>query len=193
MSQIIISINKQITKRLKLTKPVYTIGRDLKCDIVLPERTISSHHAKLVNSGEDCFLEDTNSTNGVFVNHRPVKQCLLIDNDVIHIGKYQLTFRSQIGLATQLRQLSLHPRLIEQPETSWLEICSGNKQGNVILLDRDQLTLGDPDTGTVMIERNAKGEYLLHGQGEGELDEIVKLKDSDSFSIGDIELMFHAV
>lgn len=191
MSQLIISINKQITKRIKLVKPVYSIGRDRKCDIVLPERTISSQHAKLVNSGEDCFLEDTNSTNGVHVNHRAVRQHLLLDHDVIHIGKYQLTFRSATGLVTQLRQLSVHPRLMESSDTPWLEICNGPKQGNIIPLERDKITLGEESIGTLSVERNAQGEYLLHSDNNGELEEVVKLEDNDTFNIGDIELVFH--
>lgn len=192
MSQLIISINKQITKRIKLVKPVYSIGRDRKCDIVLPERIISSQHAKLVNSGEDCFLEDTNSTNGVYVNHRAVRQYSLLDHDVIHIGKYQLTFRSATGLVTQLRQLSVHPRLMESSGIPWLEICSGPKQGNIIPLERDKITLGEEGIGILSIERNAQGEYLLHSDNEGELEEVVRLEDNDTFNIGDIELAFHS-
>jgi pSer/pThr/pTyr-binding forkhead associated (FHA) protein len=189
MSQIIISINKQITKRIKLVKPVYTIGRDRKCDIVLPERTISNHHAKLVNSGEDCFLEDTDSTNGIYVNHRAIRRYLLIDNDIIHIGKYQLTFRSTAGLVTQLRQLSIHPRFRNNSDIPWLEITSGARQGNIIPLERDKITLGEQGIGTLSIERNAQGEYMLHGTG-GELEEVIKLEDNDNFMIGDTELVF---
>lgn len=191
MSQIIISINKQITKRIKLVKPVYTIGRHRKCDIVLPERTISSQHAKLVNSGEDCFLEDTGSTNGVYVNHRAIHQHLLIDHDIVQIGKYQLTFRSSAGLVVQLRQLSVHPRLIEQSDLDWLEIGSGPKQGSVIPLERDKITLGEKETGIKCVERNVRGEFWLHGTDDDAREDSVRLEDNDSFKIGDIELIFH--
>ncbi|PIE01163.1 MAG: hypothetical protein CSA79_01235 [Thiothrix nivea] len=191
MSQIIISINKQITKRIKLVKPVYVIGRHRKCDIVLPERTISSQHAKLVNSGDDCFLEDMDSTNGVYVNHRAVQQHLLMDHDIVQLGKYQLTFRSNAGLAAQLRQLSAHPRLIEQSNLDWLEINSGSKQGNIIPLERDKIVLGEQDTGTICIERGTHGEFLLHGTGDDERKETVRLKNNDNFKVGDIELVYH--
>lgn len=192
MSQLTISLNSQVTKRVKLTKPTYIIGRDQKCDIILPERTISGHHAKLINTGEDCFLEDTHSTNGVYVNSHPIRKHLLIDKDTISIGKYQLTFHSSVNLLTQLRQLSVHPRITKAPGTPWLEIRAGIKQGNVIPLEREQITLGEKDTGSITIERTSRGKYLLHGTAEDGTPETIQLNESDSFHVGDVELVFHA-
>ncbi|MGB0847366.1 MAG: FHA domain-containing protein [Thiolinea sp.] len=193
MAQIIISCNNQITKRVKLVKPSYTIGRNAQCDIVLPERTISNQHAKIINAGEDCFLEDTDSTNGIFLNHRLIKKHLLMDNDTLQIGKYQLTFRSAVGLVTQLRQLSVHPRLVDEPEHPWLEITNGRKQGNIIILEREQITLGNQDTGKITVERNREGEYLLHKMAKKKVKEVIKLNDNDKFAVGDVELIFHSL
>lgn len=191
MSQLIISLNNQITKRIKLTKPAYIIGRDQKCDIILPERTISSRHAKLINTGEDCFLEDTRSTNGVYVNSRSIRKHLLIDKDTISIGKYQITFHSSVNLLAQLRQLSVHPRLIDTLKTPWLEINTSVKQGNIIPLEREQITLGEKDTGSITIERTPGNHYLLHGTADNGTPETIQLSDNDSFHVGDIELVFH--
>nr|CAA6809306.1 MAG: Unknown protein [uncultured Thiotrichaceae bacterium] len=193
MSQLIVNVNNQTTKRVKLVKPTYIIGRNQKCDVVLPERTISNHHAKLINTGEDCFLEDSDSTNGVYVNSQLVRKHLLIDNDVIQIGKYELTFRGTVKLITQLRQLSIHPRLNEQSHTPWLEISSGPKQGHVIPLEREQITLGEKDTDSITIKRAANGDYFLHGVSKHHTPETMQLKNNDSFNIEDIELVFHDV
>lgn len=191
MSQLIISFNKQITKRVYLTKPAYTIGRNQICDIVLPERTISGRHAKVINTGEDCFLEDTGSTNGVYVNSRLVERHLLIDNDIIHIGKYQLTFSSDVSLQIQLRQLCIHPRLLEKLKSSWLEINTGIKQGNIIPLDRDKITLGEKDKDNITVERTLRGGYFLHRVSEDGASKTTQLSDNDSFHTGDVELVFH--
>lgn len=192
MSELIVKINQQIVKRIKLVNPTYAIGRSQKCDIILPERTISSQHARIINTGEDCFLEDTDSTNGVYVNHRATQQHLLIDNDIINIGKYQIVFRSSVNLATQLRQLSVHPRLAGKSVTPWLEISTGRKQGNIIPLEREQITLGEESTGHIMIKRGPKNGYLLQGTTENEIPETVQLADNDRFRVGNVELVFHA-
>lgn len=191
MSQLTIRLNNQVTKRVKLTKPTYLIGRNQQCDIVLPERTISSRHAKLINTGEDCFLEDTLSTNGVYVNSHAVRKHLLIDKDTINIGKYQITFHSSANLLTQIRQLSVHPRISQAPGIPWLEIRTGIKQGNIIPLKREQITLGEEETGSITVERTPKGRHLLHGTTEDGTPETIQLSDNDSFHIGDIELVFH--
>jgi len=191
MSQLIINFNNQTTKRVKLVKPAYTIGRNQQCDVVLPERTVSSQHARLINTGEDCFLEDSGSTNGVFINSRLVSKHLLIDNDVIQIGKYELTFRSTVKLITQLRQLSTHPRLSEKSKVPWLEISTGAKQGHIIPLEREQITLGEKDADQITIKRAANGEYFLHGVSKNHTPENMQLRNNDSFNIEDIELVFH--
>lgn len=96
MAQLVISLNNQITQRIKLTKPTYTLGRNPQCDIVLPDRTVSSFHAKLVNSGKDCFLEDNDSTNGTFINGTVIQKYLLSDQDIIRMGNYLLHFHNKV-------------------------------------------------------------------------------------------------
>ncbi len=194
MAQLVISLNNQIIKRIKLTEPSYLIGRSSKCDIVLPERTVSSQHARLVNAGEECFLEDLQSTNGVLINGAPAHRYLLMDNDAIQIGKYHLLFRSAIGLVTQLRQLSVHPRMLDESEDiAVLEIMDGKKKGHVIPLLKNQITLGGNVDGIspITVERNLAGDFLLHALSERKIKTVTKLQDGDTFEIGEIELKFH--
>ncbi len=191
MAQLIISLNNQIIKRIKLTLPSYLIGRSTQCDILLAERTVSSQHARLINAGEDCFLEDMDSTNGVYANSQRIQKHLLMDADVITIGKFQLVYRSSAGLLTQLRQLSVHPRLLENSELPQLRIMNGRKQGHIIPIQRDRLRLGENGIGQIMVEKNQAGDYLLHQLGESTVKTVVKLQHGDSFEIGDIELQFH--
>ena len=191
MPQLIISRNNQIVRRIKLTKSSYSIGRSSECDIVLQERTISNYHAKILNTGKECFLEDTNSTNGIFVNHYTTKKHLLIDNDVIQIATYQLTFRSAFDLAAQLKQLSIQPGVLEKPQSPWLEILNGDEQGNIILLEREQITLSDHENDKITIQRNADGSYSLHKITVQDTKKINPLMDQDSFRVGDADLIFH--
>lgn len=75
---------------------IITIGRDASCDIVLPHVSISKNHAKIVREGNDYYLIDENSTNGIVINNRRVagKQ-RLHEKDVIAITSSKLIFTSK--------------------------------------------------------------------------------------------------
>jgi ABC-type multidrug transport system ATPase subunit/pSer/pThr/pTyr-binding forkhead associated (FHA) protein len=63
-----------------------TIGRDEKNDIRIDGLQISKFHARLVRSGTEIFIEDTGSTNGVFVNGERVSRQTVGPSDAIQIG-----------------------------------------------------------------------------------------------------------
>ena len=75
--------------------PDLTIGKQAVNPIQLPGVRVSRVHAKLmrVDFGPGkWFLENNKSTNGVYVNGRPVDAHELVDGDVIRLGDYQLQF-----------------------------------------------------------------------------------------------------
>lgn len=64
-----------------------SIGRNKKCDIVLPFDTVSRLHAVIAYRTKGFIIYDTFSKSGVSVNgHRIEKKCLLRDGDVIGMG-----------------------------------------------------------------------------------------------------------
>ena len=101
MAELIISLNNQVIKRLSLTEAHYLIGRSPHCNIILNERTVSAEHAHLFNVGDECFLEDLGSTNGVLVNHIATQKHVLIDKDRVQIGKYELLFQDSAQASTK--------------------------------------------------------------------------------------------
>ena len=62
-----------------------TIGRYEKSDIYYNNKTVSSQHAKLSYRNGIWFIEDTNSTNGIFVNEQRVTKKQLNIGDTIFI------------------------------------------------------------------------------------------------------------
>lgn len=93
MREIIVRHNNQVVKHRLLSKQLITIGRDRQCDICLLDKTVSRRHAMILNDAENSYIEDIDSTNGVFVNQVPVKQQKLNDGDVVSIGHFHLTFK----------------------------------------------------------------------------------------------------
>ena len=72
------------------------VGRGEDCDIVIPDRKISRHHAQFTPGTEAVLLEDLNSKNGTHHNGKPVKDAILLkDGDNVQIALAQkFTFLS---------------------------------------------------------------------------------------------------
>lgn len=64
-----------------------TIGRSDENSIVLSEPFVSGKHAKLFIKNNDLFIEDLNSTNGVFIDDERIEgKIKLLPDDEIKIG-----------------------------------------------------------------------------------------------------------
>lgn len=68
-----------------------TIGRRSTNDVCIPDLSVSGNHARLIRQGDDCLLEDLNSTNGTFVNGQVIQRQIVAGDDEIIIGKISLT------------------------------------------------------------------------------------------------------
>jgi pSer/pThr/pTyr-binding forkhead associated (FHA) protein len=82
-------------KEIPLVKERTTIGRKSHNDIQIDNLAISGEHATIITLFNDSFLEDRESTNGTYVNGRPVKKHFLQDGDVIELAKYRLKYLSE--------------------------------------------------------------------------------------------------
>jgi phage tail-like protein len=94
-----LSLRRKSDQRTRRTiaKPVYTIGRELGNDLVLPDQAISRRHARILGTPAGCQIEDLGSQNGTFLNeerlgsHQPRP---LIPGDVVRIGEYSLVYHT---------------------------------------------------------------------------------------------------
>lgn len=69
------------------------LGRSPDCHVTIEDPLVSRQHAKVVLKGDEAFLEDLGSRNGLRVNNRPIKGSLrLTDGDRIRIGTQELVF-----------------------------------------------------------------------------------------------------
>lgn len=75
-----------------LDREVITMGRGLDNDVVVEDRRVSRHHARLQRSPRGWEVADLSSTNGTFVNGRPVKQRMVDHGDKISLGGLEMTF-----------------------------------------------------------------------------------------------------
>jgi pSer/pThr/pTyr-binding forkhead associated (FHA) protein len=82
-------------RRLQLRHGAPTkIGRSLDNDLVVPDQSISRHHASIAVVDGAFRLADLNSQNGCFVDGKRVSQATLRDGDAIRLGDAQFHFRA---------------------------------------------------------------------------------------------------
>ena len=79
---------------LVLDHDIVTIGRKSDNNIQLNDTTVSSHHAKIINSPQNVYLLDLDSTNGTYVNGKVVREHILSEGDVIMVGVHKLFFEA---------------------------------------------------------------------------------------------------
>jgi pSer/pThr/pTyr-binding forkhead associated (FHA) protein len=73
------------------TRPV-SIGRLPDNTIVIDNPAISGRHARVFREGNHFVVEDLKSTNGTFVNEKPIARHTLVEGDVVMVGKHSLVF-----------------------------------------------------------------------------------------------------
>ncbi len=74
-------------KRVFVDQPELIIGRDDRCNLVIPDRQVSRKHARIRLEADKHILEDLNSRNGTFVNGQELTgSYLLQDGDEITIA-----------------------------------------------------------------------------------------------------------
>jgi pSer/pThr/pTyr-binding forkhead associated (FHA) protein len=70
------------------------IGRSLENDLVLPDQSISRHHASIAMIDGAFRLKDLNSQNGSYVDGKRIGETSLHDGDKIRLGDAHFQFRS---------------------------------------------------------------------------------------------------
>lgn len=91
---------------------IVLIGRDESCDIVIPDRQVSRHHAQITMTPQGLLLEDLNSKNGTHLNGKQLAEpTILGDGDSIQIAVAQkfvfLSSDATVPLAQDFARLPL--------------------------------------------------------------------------------------
>jgi DNA-binding CsgD family transcriptional regulator len=70
----------------RLTPGKHVVGRNARAQIVIENATVSRRHAQLVLVDGQISIEDLGSSNGTFVNERPIQQSPLLLGDWVRFG-----------------------------------------------------------------------------------------------------------
>jgi pSer/pThr/pTyr-binding forkhead associated (FHA) protein len=101
-----------------------TIGRDPRCEMVLPDPQVSTRHAMIQQTPQGYVLTDLGSKNGTFVNDQRVQQALLRGGERLRIGQTELVFTAA--------GMPVAPAPVPQPPvgsaTAFLAVMAGEQE-----------------------------------------------------------------
>ena len=220
MPKMIVSIDGVVIKEVQLTKDRTSLGRRPYNDIVIDNLAVSGEHAVLQMSGNDVHLEDLNSTNGTYVNGKAVKKQLLVNNDVVEIGKYKIKYANQAADAGFDKTMifkpgtaGLVPPASGSPGTTpaqvpsatpsaavnaAIKVMSGAAAGREVPLVKVVTTIGKPGVAVAAITRRPHGFVIAHVEGTNKPSlngtpiggEPVALKDGDMLELAGTQMQF---
>lgn len=86
-----LSLKGQLVQNYTFDKPEIVVGRDPYCDVYVDNPGVSRQHFRIERGDTGEYrVCDLGSSNGTYLNDRPVKVGTLRDGDVIQFGKYTI-------------------------------------------------------------------------------------------------------
>ena len=93
-TEVLVSMGATALARYVIEPGEYVIGREAGCNIVVDADLVSRSHAKLTVHYDELFIEDAGSSNGTFIDGKPVTECTrLWPNQKVQVGTATLEFR----------------------------------------------------------------------------------------------------
>lgn len=196
MAKLVLSIQGKRIGEYPLNKERISIGRLKENDIHLENLAVSGRHALVLTILEDSFLEDLESTNGTYVNGKPIKKHALRNGDVIGIGKHEFRYLNDQATADEQleRTVVIRDRIVPRPPAqstpqapvgataqvipaptakpqamplARVQVLNGPGAGRELELVKSLTSLGKPKVQVAAISRRAQGYYLVHVESSG--------------------------
>ncbi|MEM6639619.1 MAG: AAA family ATPase [Pseudomonadota bacterium] len=89
----------EILRRHILEDRRVLIGRDADNDVPIASEFVSRHHAQISFYRGAYWIMDLKSTNGTYVNGKPIRRCRLRDRDIVALGHHRIVFQNPLESA----------------------------------------------------------------------------------------------
>ena len=135
MPKLILKFDERELQECAVGKHPVSIGRLPDNMIVIDNPAVSGRHARVFREGNHYVVEDLKSTNGTFVNEKPIARHTLLDGDVMLVGKHSLVFSLAGGEQAPMEEGEADPFVPEIGGTMMLDtlkqkqMLSGLDQG----------------------------------------------------------------
>ncbi len=186
MGKLLVSLDGVVIQEVQITKDTTTLGRRPYNDIVIDNLTVSGEHALLQKVGQTVYIEDLNSTNGTYINGKPIRKQQLSPLDAVEIGRYKISYvlnpadpASELAAAeadkadpggppSSLTDLFLPPAVTSEPDRAGgasIKVLSGAAAGRAVVLTKVVTTVGKPGVLVASITKRPDGYVLAHVEG----------------------------
>jgi pSer/pThr/pTyr-binding forkhead associated (FHA) protein len=129
MPKLILKLDERELQECAVGVHPVSIGRLPDNNIVIDNPAVSGRHARVYRDGSHYVLEDLKSTNGTFVNDKPIARHTLLEGDAILVGKHTLAFTQQGGDQTPAGKTGHPVPEIGGHTTKQKHLLSGPEQG----------------------------------------------------------------
>ena len=152
MLKLVIHEPEKETIEFQLEEKIYILGRDEECDIVFSDEAVSRNHAQISFENGQFFLEDLESTSGIYVNRSKAREkCSLNPDDEVLIGATKIMIEGERQEDHQQEQ----PDLDDEDKTKM--VSSDQLQKYIAGEDRTQII----DDKTQIISNQSEAQAQL--------------------------------
>src|SRR5580704_11015068 len=74
---------------------IKTVGRAPRADFVVDAALVSRLHCRLTAAADELEVEDLSSTNGTYVNDKPITRAQIVSGDRLRVGRVELMVDKQ--------------------------------------------------------------------------------------------------
>lgn len=86
-----LSLKGQAMQTFHFDKDLIVVGRDMTCDVCVDNPGVSRQHCRIERSdGGEYRVVDCGSSNGTYLNDKPIQVSTLRDGDALQISKYTI-------------------------------------------------------------------------------------------------------
>ena len=89
---IVVEFNQR-TYAYLIEEPAYVIGRAEDSDICIQDANLSRYHARIERRGNAIWIQDLDSTNGVYLNDLRIYASQLFSTDIVTLGEVLIYLR----------------------------------------------------------------------------------------------------
>lgn len=143
--------------RFDLGEEAVQIGRSIDNGIRLLDTEVSRGHASLERVKKQWVLTDLGSSNGSFVNGKPIQRRVLQSGDHIELGCSELVFSAQNEVDEKSNESSLVQFLMQEEPGQQSHIVSQIDQE-----DSPSVTILEPGSGTIAADQSLRNLALLY-------------------------------
>jgi transitional endoplasmic reticulum ATPase len=100
MAKLVLIENGAIGAEFELKPGATTIGRSENNSIAIDDGAVSTRHCEVILTGQEVRVRDCQSTNGTFIDEKPVTEAILGPGQVLRIGNALFRLEAEAGPST---------------------------------------------------------------------------------------------